>query len=112
MTHRIIVVDDDPNTLAVLAKLLGGEGFGVQVSSGPSDALGLIERETFDILLTDLVMAEMSGLRLIEVARERQPHLRCCIMSGHERSQEVPHDVRWVTKPIDFDELLDVIEAL
>lgn len=109
MALRILVVDDDVTTLDVLGSLLGAEGFEVQKSQSPSHALGLIEQGPFDILLTDLVMAEMGGLELIEAARGLLPELRCCVMSGHPRSADVQPYVRWISKPLDFDDVLDVI---
>lgn len=107
----MLVVDDDPNTLSVLQKLLGAEGFDVEISRGPSEALALIERTPFDILLTDLVMGGMTGLRLIEAARVAQPQLRCCVMSGHERTSDASQDILWFAKPLDLDQLLDDLEV-
>lgn len=107
----MLVVDDDPNTLSVLRKLLGAEGFEVEISLGPTEALALIERTPFDFLLTDLVMGGMTGLRLIEAARVVQPQLRCCVMSGHERTSDASQDVLWFVKPLDLDQLLDVLEV-
>jgi DNA-binding NtrC family response regulator len=108
---RILVVDDDVTTLEVLGSLLGAEGFKVQKTQKPSDAIGLLQQAQFDILLTDLVMAEMGGLQLIEAARGLQPDLRCCVMSGHPRSPDARDDVRWISKPLDFDDVLDVLAA-
>jgi DNA-binding NtrC family response regulator len=111
MALRILVVDDDVGTLEVLRAVLVAEGFEVQQSETPRHALVLVERAPLDILLTDLVMAEMGGLELIEAARSIRPGLRCCVMSGHPRGRDVHEDVRWIDKPLDLDNVLDVIGA-
>ncbi len=109
MAVRILVVDDDASTLKVLQSILGAEGFAVEVSKTPSHALALVEQGPFDVLLTDLVMAEMGGLELIEAARLVQPELRCYLMSGHSRRADIPAHVRWIDKPLDVDVVLDAI---
>lgn len=110
MPLRIVVVDDDQNTLSVLRRLLHAEGFEVEVRDHPAAALALIETTPFDILLTDLVMADMSGLELVAAARGLRPGLRCCVMSGHA-THALAEDLRWLKKPLDFDELLDALET-
>jgi signal transduction histidine kinase/PleD family two-component response regulator len=65
---RILVVDDHPNTAATLARALSQLGTGVNVvsaSSGP-DALEKVKNIGVDILFTDMIMPEMTGLELIE----------------------------------------------
>jgi CheY-like chemotaxis protein len=65
---RILVVDDHPNTAATLARALSQLGAGVNVtsaSSGP-DALEKVKSTGVDILFTDMIMPEMTGLELIE----------------------------------------------
>lgn len=111
MTLRIIVVDDDLTTLTILRKLLGAEGFDVHATQEPREALELLERNAFDVLLTDLVMADMDGLALVKAARGLQPGLRCLVMSGHAADSTVPSNVRWITKPLDVDHLLDQLES-
>ncbi len=106
---RILVVDDDVSTLKVLQSILGAEGFAVEVSKTPGHALALVGEAPFDILLTDLVMADMDGLELVEAARRVQPELRCCVMSGHSRGGDIPAHVRWIDKPLDVDLVLDVL---
>jgi hypothetical protein len=51
----------------------------------------------------------MDGLQLIDAARAVQPGIRCCVMSGHPRGSDVQDDVRWINKPLDLDDVLDVI---
>ena len=65
---RILVVDDHPNTANTLARALAQLGPGVDVMSAVSgrDALDKIQGKGVDILFTDMIMPEMTGLELIE----------------------------------------------
>ena len=65
---RILVVDDHPNTAATLARALSQLGPGVDVISAcsGSDALEKVKTKGVDILFTDMIMPEMTGLELIE----------------------------------------------
>lgn len=65
---KILVVDDHPNTATTLARALGQLGAGIQVVSATSgnEALEKIKDGAADILITDMIMPEMTGLELIE----------------------------------------------
>ena len=65
---HILVVDDHPNTAATLARALSQLGSGVDVisASGGRDALEKVKTIGVDILFTDMIMPEMTGLELIE----------------------------------------------
>jgi len=65
---RVLVVDEHPNTAATLARALNQLGPGVQVTSALSgqEALDKLRNSGVDILITDMIMPEMTGLELIE----------------------------------------------
>ena len=65
---KVLVVDDHPNTAITLARAIAQLGAGVRVISATSgnDALSQVEDEAADILITDMIMPEMTGLELIE----------------------------------------------
>jgi DNA-binding NtrC family response regulator len=101
---RILVVDDDHNSREGLTELLSDEGHAVEACKAAVRALAALKTESYDVLLTDLIMPGMSGLELVRTARIEHPQLRCFVMTGHAPSEEP--DVQWIAKPIDFDQLL------
>ncbi len=114
MGLRILVVDDDPSTLWVLEKLFALEGHSVETAANGHEALERLEcRESqpFDVLVTDLVMPDMPGTKLIEAARSLVPAIRSVVVSGHKRDVLVGEDVSWVEKPLDVDALLETIRT-
>ncbi|MBX3187056.1 MAG: sigma-54-dependent Fis family transcriptional regulator [Labilithrix sp.] len=66
---RALVVDDDALLRSALARLLKQRGLEVQTASNGCEALELLEREPFDVVLSDALMPEMSGLALLESIR-------------------------------------------
>ena len=80
---RLLLVDDAPEVLAVMAAGLRERGHTVVPASGGLEALGALEAEPdFDLLITDLSMPGIDGLRLIEEARRMHPGLPAVVVTG------------------------------
>lgn len=101
---RILLVEDDHNSRECLLDMLLLEGHAVDAFANGPRALAAATTGAFDVLLTDLVMPEMTGLELISAVRRIDPAVRCFVMTGHPNTDDV--DVEWISKPIDFDELV------
>jgi CheY-like chemotaxis protein len=80
--RRAIVVDDSPTQAMDLRQRLVRGGFHVTVAPSPTEALKIVERQTPDVLLTDLVMQEMDGLELVRRLRSRHPGLPIILMTA------------------------------
>ncbi len=72
---RILVVDDDTSVCRLLTDRLNREGFDSRSCSSGREALELLERESFDAVISDLRMSGVSGLALLEEARRKYPRL-------------------------------------
>ena len=82
----ILLVEDEPAVLALTATLLKLIGYTVIKANGPKEALRQVREkagETIDLLLTDVVMPEMSGLALWEQLVRDRPTLKSLFMSGY-----------------------------
>jgi nitrogen-specific signal transduction histidine kinase/CheY-like chemotaxis protein len=95
---RILVIDDDPIVGKSFERLLGEEHDVVAVTSG-REALARIERESFDVVMTDLMMPEMSGMELYRAIVERHASLaeRVLFLTGGaftERAEKFVRSVR------------------
>lgn len=108
---RILVVDDDANTRKILAKLLASEKYDVDTCEDGEHALARLRTDAYDVLLTDLVMPKMDGLKLVRAALELDEQLHCFIVTGHHPSKYAPQRVTWVSKPIDIDRLVEQISS-
>ncbi|MBL8898376.1 MAG: sigma-54-dependent Fis family transcriptional regulator, partial [Planctomycetes bacterium] len=109
---RILVVDDESAVRASLAELLA-ERLGHEVVEARDGVEGLeaLQRESFDLVLTDLLMPRLGGIELIQRALQRTPELPIVVISGTGRFRDVVDALRagaydFLQKPIaDLDEL-------
>ena len=88
MARKVLVVDDEPLVLDVVARMLEDLGCEVEVSTKPEDALKRIGSEpNIDILVADVNMPGVDGRQLAFRAKQMQPDLQVLLLSGRE------HDV-------------------
>lgn len=83
---KILVVDDDPDTVVYLSSLLEDHGYLVEGASDADDALELLEHFAPDAMLLDVVMPGRSGMDLLVTIRsdERWAELPLAIVTGHD----------------------------
>jgi len=79
---HLLVVDDDPTHLALVRGWLEAEGFEVTVADSGESALSAIEVRRPDLVITDLVMGEIDGIRLLREVHRQDPVMPIIIMSG------------------------------
>jgi PAS domain S-box-containing protein len=79
---RVVVVDDERDLAVMLARMLQGEGHEVRVCTRGAEALELIERERFDVLLTDVSMPDMDGWEVARRVKEVRPELPVAVVTG------------------------------
>ncbi|MDQ1478834.1 MAG: hypothetical protein QOE62_4063 [Actinomycetota bacterium] len=114
---RILLVEDEGAVRAALARTLERRGFDVTPAPTGTEALQMIERSSFDLVLTDLVMPGMSGRALIARLRESDPELRILAMSGYapragdDDDADLPSTVRLVRKPFTNVQLFAALRA-
>ena len=79
---RILVVDDDSDSLLYLFDLLAAEGFWVEGSSSALDAILNVERRAPAVVISDVRMPEMDGLELLERIKKVAPKTRVVLLSA------------------------------
>ena len=99
----ILVVDDDDDVRGYAAAVLQEVGYKVVAAASPSEALDeLGDASTIDLLFTDIVLPEIDGFKLAELAKRRHPALRVLYASGYPdvvERQPVERYGRILTKP-------------
>ncbi len=111
MKARILIVDDDPGTLASLSRAFALEGYTALTASSAARALERLDEEPVDAILSDVVMPEMDGLQFLAAARARAPHVPVILMSGQATLETAVQATRlgaldFVEKPVGLDRLL------
>jgi two-component system response regulator FlrC len=79
----ILIVDDDPQLRKVLSEALARSGFAVQTASGGREALELLERQRFGVVITDVKMPDTCGMEVLKAVKQRTPQLPVIAMTGY-----------------------------
>lgn len=107
---RILVIDDDPDLLAVTEQRLASAGFDVLTASNGGDALAILTERDVDILFADLLMPGMSGLELAHQAQRRHRHVKVILTSGGvPLDTALPGGMQFLKKPYQFADLISAI---
>ena len=80
---KILVVDDEISIIEVLKALLKREGYSVKTASSADEAMAALEKEQFDLMISDIRMRPVDGLELLRLAREVQSHLAVIMMTAY-----------------------------
>jgi DNA-binding response OmpR family regulator len=80
---QILIVDDESSIRLTLSALLKRAGFDVTSAENGPEAVALLERQAFELMLVDLKMPGMDGMQVVAAARRRQPDLAIIVLTGH-----------------------------
>jgi CheY-like chemotaxis protein len=109
--QRMLLVEDNADLLdltLMMLEELGHEATGVTTAE---EALALLEKEAYAMLVTDLTLPKMSGIELVALVRSRYPQMSVVVASGYGRSPALDgDDVRYLKKPYQLTDLQQVIE--
>jgi len=109
---KILVVDDEVLIRDMIKKGLSQiGGFSVEVAKNGLEAIEKMEKEVFDLILTDLKMPEMDGLELLKNIKGTRPEMMVILMTAYGSIETAVEAMRigandYITKPINFDDLL------
>src|SRR5580658_7459029 len=112
---RLLIVDDDPNTLASLARAFRMAGHQAEVADNPGRALALIREQPFDLIFSDVVMPGKDGIALLEEIRGLGVATPVVMMSGQATVDMAVRATRlgaldFLEKPLSTDKLLLTVE--
>ncbi|KAA3661507.1 MAG: sigma-54-dependent Fis family transcriptional regulator [Calditrichaeota bacterium] len=112
---RILIAEDDRNTLTGLVEILCQEGFDAIGAESGEEALQILSRHQFDILLTDLRMPDMTGMELFEKAQLHSRQMKTIIMTAYNSVKDAVEAMKsgvyeYLTKPLDLDELFIILK--
>ena len=113
---RILLAEDDQVMREYLTRALERAGYAVSAVDRGTAALPLLERETFDLLLTDIVMPEMDGIELAQRAGELAADMRVMFITGFaavtlKAGKAVPN-ARILSKPFHLRDLVLEVDRM
>jgi two-component system response regulator HydG len=112
---RVLVVDDDEPHAQAVAESLERVGYECAVATSGREGLRLIEEQTYDIILTDLIMDGVGGLEILGKAKQELPDAEVVILTGHGTIKTAVTAMQagattYLTKPLDIGELRTVVD--
>ncbi len=119
MSYRILVVDDVPMNVKLLADLLGVKGYQAVTASSGAEALAMLEAERPDLVLLDVMMPGMSGYEVCQAIRANPAHamLPVVLVTALDPAKERVRGLEagaddFLTKPLNQAELLARVKSL
>jgi DNA-binding NtrC family response regulator len=114
--EHLLIVEDDPEMRDLLRKVLDKEGYRVSVSGDGHQALIALDRETFDLVVTDMLMPCDGGLELLETVHRIHPSLPVIIVTAfgdwHSYSRALELGAAaFISKPLRMAELIAAVHA-
>ena len=109
---KILVVDDEAHVREMIRKGLSQlGGYNVEVAQNGVEAIEKIEKDVFDLVLTDLKMPEMDGLELLKTIKGTRPEVMVILITAFGSIETAVEAMKngandYITKPIDLNELL------
>ncbi|WP_165244062.1 sigma-54-dependent transcriptional regulator [Paludisphaera soli] len=112
---RVLVVDDDEPHAEAVAESLARVGYECVVATSGREGLRLIEEQSFDIIISDLIMDGVGGLEILAKAKRELPDAEVVILTGHGTIKTAVTAMQagattYLTKPLDIGELRTVVD--
>lgn len=112
---RILLVDDDRLLLRTTKRVLEQRGYLVSACSRGEEAVGLLDRDAFDVLISDVQMPGFSGLRLLREVRQRELAMPVVLMTGNPEVETAAAAIehrafQYLIKPVPVERLFDAVE--
>jgi two-component system response regulator HydG len=116
IVYMILLVEDEPKSRYAVARILRRHDYEVAEAAGGNEALALLNKSHFDLIITDLKMPDQSGLVLLAHIRANWPQMPLIMMSGYlsEAAGKIVADgfSEFLRKPIDPPTLIATVRRL
>ncbi len=118
MAHKLLIIEDNEDVLKTLSKFFKARKYDVTIASNGLDGLKIIESQgtEFDLIITDLIMPNISGVGIISIVKEKFPQLPVVAITGwgehpEALAREANADIV-LEKPIELVKLDQIISDL
>jgi len=111
---NILVTDDEPATLETLSAALEDMGYKITTAVNGQEALTLIRRQPFNIVIADIKLPDISGLEILETTKELYPEAAVIMITGHASIETAVDAINegayaYILKPVAMNELENII---
>jgi DNA-binding NtrC family response regulator len=112
---KILIIDDNPSITKLMVDILKADDYEVSTASGGESGIKKLEKNDYDLVFTDLMMPDISGMEVLEHVISKSPKTMCIILTGHGTIKSSVDAIKkgafdYITKPVSPSELLVVVE--
>ena len=110
-----MIVEDNPMEAEILQDILQQAGYHTEVAFDGEEGIQKLEKEFYDVVLTDLAMPKVNGMEVLDYVVEHAPETFCIILTGHGSIRSAVEAIKkgayeYLTKPLRREEILLVME--
>jgi len=114
-SEKILVIDDSPEILTLFSEYLKAEKYEVDTSADGAAGIEMIEKKFYDLIITDLKMPGVDGMKVLEFAMSHSPDSLCIILTGYGTVKNAVEAIKlgafdYLTKPVKMDEILVTLQ--
>ncbi|MEA3544460.1 MAG: response regulator, partial [Thermodesulfobacteriota bacterium] len=115
---QILLIDDELESCKALSRLLSQIGYEVKISHSGEHALTLLEKQPFDLIISDLFLPGISGIDILKQVKEDSPETCVILITGKASAETAVEAMRegaldYITKPFNIDRLkVQIAKAL
>jgi DNA-binding NtrC family response regulator len=111
---RVLFVDDEEELVSTVVERLDLRGIEATGAVSGEEALALIERQPFDVVVLDVRMPGLGGLDVIKRIKQSHPDLEVILLSGHGAKEDVEIGLRlgafdYLQKPVDLKDVIAIL---
>lgn len=112
---KILLVDDDSSILESLSDFLTLEGFEVDTTNDGQDAINLISRNHYDLVISDIKMPHISGIGVLKAVKEKDNYIPVIMITGYASLDTAIEALRqgaydYLSKPFDMERFIMIVE--
>ncbi len=115
MSAKVLIVDDEKDFLDIIAERISARGMDVSTATSAEDALNMVAKESFDVVIMDFMMPALDGFKALKLMKAEQPEVQIILLTGN-----VPEEKRIeakvlgaldvIGKPPDLKKLIEKIK--
>lgn len=114
MAEKLLIVEDEDTLCESLERVFLKEGYEVDIAGSAESAFDLLEVNSYDLIITDIILPGISGIELIEKYKKRNPEQKVIIMTAYASLETAVEAIKagacdFIIKPLMHDEMKRVV---
>lgn len=115
MSAKVLLVDDEKDYLDIMAERMGARGMDIDTTTSAEDALEMVQNESYDAIVMDLMMPEMDGFKALKLFKESQSDVSVILLTANVGEEQCNEAIKLgalavIEKPAELNQLTQKIE--